>query len=122
MSLYKLSTYNKDYVKSSLALIHAVSPITPCPTLSTQTFANNAFIMINDPITPKIIIPTIKRLKRHTAELADYMRLYRARVRGSQLADRHRQQLEFRKEVNTQLQVKLGTSILLKRILYQIFT
>ncbi|HAM9128229.1 TPA: hypothetical protein IDY23_004876 [Escherichia coli] len=78
--------------------------------------------MINDPITPKIIIPTIKRLKRHTAEMADYMWLYRARVRGSQLADRHRQQLEFRKEVNTQLQVKLGTSILLKRILYQIFT
>lgn len=48
---------------------------------------------------------------RHTAELAKYMRLYRARVRGSQLADRHRQQLEFRKEVNTQLQVKLGTSM-----------
>ncbi|CHY47341.1 hypothetical protein SK177_004832 [Salmonella enterica] len=57
-------------------------------------FANNAFIMINDPITPKIIIPTIKRLKRHTAELADYMRLYRARVRGSQLADRHRQHIK----------------------------
>ncbi|WP_289696545.1 hypothetical protein [Escherichia coli] len=50
--------------------------------------------MINDPITPKIIIPTIKRLKRHTAELADYMRLYRARVRGSQLADRHRQHIK----------------------------
>ncbi|EOW30294.1 hypothetical protein A1WU_00063 [Escherichia coli KTE108] len=46
--------------------------------------------------------------QRHTAEMADYMRLYRARVRGSQLADRHRQHLEFHKEVNIQLQFRLG--------------
>jgi hypothetical protein len=30
--------------------------------------------------------------------MADYMRLYRARVRGSQLADRHRQHRSFTKK------------------------
>lgn len=46
--------------------------------------------------------------QRHTAELADYMRLYRARVRGSQLAFRHRQHMVLRKDVKNQLQFILG--------------